>query len=376
MTAPPAAATAMSAGPGRAARHVAALDGLRAVAIGLVLVSHVTIYAPHDAWLRQFALGCGATGVTLFFVLSGYLITTLLLREESRYGAVDMRAFYIRRALRLLPASYLYVGTIAVLAAAAVIAVPVHDLLASVLYVRNLVGRAHETGHLWSLAIEEQFYFAWPLLLLALAPRRRLGVAVGLVALLVAWRVVLVLSGHAPSAAALYTRTDLRIDNLLVGCVLALVLARPGAAIPPAWRRGWVGVATAALLVATGYVAEPHPLGGTIERTAVALAAMLVLVWVLASRDLPGTWVLRTPVAQWLGRLSYGIYLWQQLFLGPESPALPFRSSPVVGVALALLAAQLSYHLVERPFLRLKDRWAPDARHHVPPVGAEREAAA
>jgi peptidoglycan/LPS O-acetylase OafA/YrhL len=352
-------------------RHLAALDGLRAVAIGLVLVSHVTIYAPHAGWVRQLALGCAATGVTLFFVLSGYLITTLLLREERKHGAVDLRAFYVRRALRLLPAAYVYLVVIAALAVASVLVVPVHDLLASFFYVRNLVGRAHETAHLWSLAIEEQFYMGWPLLLVVLAPPRRLRIVIGLVIALVLWRIGLAAAGRL-TPTAVYVRTDLRIDNLLLGCILALALFRRGGVPGAAWQRWWIGAVGLVSLVALGYVLEPVPLGGVVERTLVALGAVPLLAWVLANERSRGTWILRTSVAQWIGRMSYGIYLWQQLFLGPPNATLGVLRTPAIGLALAVAVAALSHHLVERPFLRLKDRWTADARDPVrsPPVEA------
>src|SRR5262245_18321747 len=145
--------------------HVPGLDGIRALAIGLVLFSHSVIYDEFTG-LRPFGLVAGYAGVAVFFVLSGYLITTLLLREEDRTGGISLILCYCRRALRLLPALWLYLFVVgAMWLAGGLPHHPWHSFLRSLFYIRNLIGRGHETDHLWSLSIEEQFYLLWPVVL-------------------------------------------------------------------------------------------------------------------------------------------------------------------------------------------------------------------
>ena len=148
--------------------YVPGLDGVRALAVGLVIFEHSVVFDQFSHF-GSVGLSGGHTGVALFFVLSGYLITTLLLREEERTGFISLRFFYIRRALRLFPALWLYLFVVAVLTLAGWLPHnPWHSFFSSLLYFRNIVGRGHETDQLWSLSIEEQFYIIWPLILIGL----------------------------------------------------------------------------------------------------------------------------------------------------------------------------------------------------------------
>lgn len=337
--------------------YIPVLDGLRAVSIVLVLVSHALIYDPQAPGVRAAALQCGNVGVSLFFVISGYIITRLLLREEAATGRVRFGRFYLRRAFRLLPACYAYVLVVFALAAARVIpAAPVHDYLASVLYVRNLVGRGHETSHLWSLSLEEQFYLFWPGFLVLLPAAFRLRATFGLIAAVCVWRFALVYLGKA-SEGALHSRTDLRIDTILFGCALALA-ARPGGRPAVGWGgtgHGWLAAWVLGLvrwLAAVGRV--PH--GAAFESGVAAVFLTLVVNWFLRNDGRGAHRVLCAGPFLAVGALSYSLYLWQHLFLGPyDSPIRPLREFPV-NLACLFVAAVLSYRLIERPFVRFKDR--------------------
>src|SRR3954469_22872781 len=203
--------------------RITGFDGIRAVAIGLVLFSHSVIYDEFNS-LRPVGLNAGFAGVAVFFVLSGFLITTLLLREEDRTGQISLPLFYMRRALRLFPALWLYLLVVGgICLAGGLPAHPWHSFVSSLLYIRNLVGRGHETDHLWSLSIEEQFYLLWPVALIALRRRNgaRLCLALGVLAAVTVWRIYAAQTGLA-SDGALYTRSDFRFDAPLFGCALAL----------------------------------------------------------------------------------------------------------------------------------------------------------
>lgn len=337
--------------------YIPALDGLRAVSIALVLLAHLAQDIPE---VRAVALASGQIGVSVFFVVSGYLITMLLLREEAKTGGVDLRAFYIRRALRIFPASYFFQAVIITLALAGLVHAPPHDYIASALYVRNLVGRGHETAHLWSLSLEEQFYMFWPFLFWWLRPSRRLGVALGICGGVLVWRALLVELGNTTRTALLW-RTDLRVDTILMGCVLALVLHRAPGLVrerAPWLARGWVfwGAWVALFIwetLAPGSWAALH-----VEMSVVAVLIAVIVLWTLSRPDSAVTRLFQTKPFRMVGRLSYSLYLWQQLFLGPQTRELGAIRTFPLDIVLTVVAAVGSYLLIERPFLRLKDRFA------------------
>lgn len=312
-----------------------ALDGLRAVAVLLVVLAHVGMPG------MPFA---GQVGVTMFFTLSGFLITAILLEEARDTGSISLRRFYLRRALRLLPALVVIVGVVALL--------DPHGALARSIYVLAYIGNwARVAGadlgplnHTWSLSIEEQFYLAWPLLL------------VGLVRALTPRALVLVILGGALASAALrfalageemriMLGADTRADALLVGCALAVMVVHGG--IPT--RRPWVLAASLTVLVGLGALSS--------YQLALPLVAPLTAAVILEA--LHGSAPLEIAAIRYLGRISYGVYLWhfaivmvwrEQVMALP----LPLRLG---GVLLStLLLASVSYHVVERPFLRLKGR--------------------
>ena len=348
--------------------RVPALDSLRAIAVLLVLGTHLWAVFPFgpfdDRWTRS-----GFLGVDLFFVLSGFLITSLLLEEHADTGRIRVRRFYLRRALRLVPALVLFFAVYLAYSAA-------NDwppfgrrdfafdsLEATFLYYMNWrvlwnpLGAADLTAF-WSLSIEEQFYLVWPVALLGLLwCVRKGGSAVWLVAAaalaVTAWRAV---AFRRWGWEAAYLRTDTRIDGLLWGALTALLYA--SGRLPrrlPAWTPAAVGALWIVLLVAVRADRGFAYAGG-------------ITLWVLSSAVLivhlandPGRFT-RGPLAsasQAIGRVSYAAYLWQLPVLRAverwgEDWSLTAR---VVG-ALALLAACTvgSWYLVERPFLQLKRR--------------------
>lgn len=342
------------------AGHIPGLDGIRALAIGLVLFSHSVIYDEFNRF-RQIGLGAGYTGVAIFFVLSGFLITTLLLREEDRTGGISLRLFYIRRALRLFPALWLYLLVVWVIWRAGGLSHhPWHSFVTSLFYVRNLVGRGHETDHLWSLSIEEQFYLLWPLVLVVL-PRRnraRLLVASGLLAGITFWRIYAARNALA-SVGTLYIRSDFRFDAPLYGCVLALARrVSPGATArlnSDALRCDLLavaGVAGLAVWVGGGLNRVAYP--GT-DSTVVCLLGVALVLSQIGPHGRVSRWLAWRPLVA-LGQISYGVYLWQQLFLGPRIPGFQTVRTFPIGLLATFAVALASYWGLEKPLLRLKDR--------------------
>jgi peptidoglycan/LPS O-acetylase OafA/YrhL len=324
----------------------------------------VLLVMANHARLPGFASG-GDVGVTMFFVLSGFLITSLLAEERLDTGRIQLRAFYLRRMYRLLPALIvLMVGMCIVAAAGSVrgsgtsLSTLPRSLLAAGFFVANWFRVAgYDLGHFdhtWSLAIEEQFYLLWPAALVVLVPallrRRRLvlaGVAVvGLASVLERFA----LHASGASYARTYFGTDTRADALLFGAVLALafvgrhVPARPLIFL----AAGSVGIAIACVLRGSG----------TWTPTVAAVASVAVMTRL--GSQLPHTSILEWGPLAATGRVSYGLYLWHVPIFAELLPHLPATGAGVpraLGLfALAFGVAAASYFLVERPFLRRKQR--------------------
>jgi peptidoglycan/LPS O-acetylase OafA/YrhL len=340
--------------------HIPGLDGIRALAIVLVLFSHSVIYGTF-AHLASIGLVAGYAGVAVFFVLSGFLITNILLREEERTGGISLRFFYWRRALRLFPALWLYLLVVSLIwLAGGLPHHPWHSFVSSLFYFRNLVGRGHETDHLWSLSIEEQFYLLWPLILIALPRRNRIRLCIGLGTLSVVtlWRVLAARTGLV-SVGALYIRSDFRFDAPMFGCVLALVLRVAPQLVSwsnrtPMRSRLLAIIGTAGLGAWVGLRLGQFVYPGT-DATVICLFGAILVLSQIGARGCGGSWFAWKPVVL-VGQISYGIYLWQQLFLGPPASGFQNIRAFPVGLLATLAVAMASYEFLEKPLLALKDR--------------------
>jgi len=348
--------------------YLPTLDGWRAIAILGVMISHGTHAllvqgAPHANAFWYGITQYGGKGVDLFFGISGFLICSRLLEEHEHRGTISLKGFYVRRLLRILPPYVVYLVLLVALALAGLVPLSRPELLASVLFLRNYYTIPEAigwfTGHLWSLAIEEHFYLIWPALLVFWTPRRaRRNVVVFALAIAV-WRVIefrLRLLNQLIPEVSFYARTDVRLDALLWGCWFAL-LARE-----PVWRErlvrwlsGWRWWLPATALVTV--IVHPVPL-------AMLWQAMLIPAVIAGTALAPSSLVgqaLETRPLRWIGRISYSLYLWQNLFLvafGAPRHLGPLQDVPV-NFAACFAAATLSYYLVERPMIRLGHRLAP-----------------
>ncbi len=323
--------------------HVPALDGLRGLAIIFVMLAHTQARPLHAA---------GTVGVTMFFTLSGFLITALLLQDIDDHGRVRLGRFFARRARRLAPALLLFLGAMAIigLVSASPVVPNGRDILGAVFYVGNytgaMAGRDTAILHTWSLAVEEQFYLAWPFLLMLLVGFRRGRWIVPVLVALVLYAVVgrfLLWDGGTGLLRVNYG-TDMRVDGLLVGSLLAIHLRRRGTG------RMWSGTAVVALLA----LAVLSLASITWELLVVAAVVPLVTALVLRQTVAGGAaWLGAGPLAL-LGRRSYGLYLWHYPIFALASAAPAGQRLLAWGIALLLTTAivHLSWRCVEEPFLK------------------------
>jgi peptidoglycan/LPS O-acetylase OafA/YrhL len=337
--------------PGRAwsLNRLPALDGLRGLAILMVVLCHLTF---------PLSDGAGAAGVTIFFVLSGFLITSLLVRGFEQNGARHLRTFYLRRVRRLFPA---LVVLLAVVTSVDLLTGDIGHItgrvLPAVVYVYNWICvntsvLGDPIGQTWSLSIEEQFYLLWPfVLLIALhlgGPKVALRVASAGAALALADRLVLI-AVHA-SLTRVYFASDTNALPLMVGCALGLAICQGKLPRIPVIATACAGVA---LFVISAETIYGDGVDFLLINPVIATAASAVLIaWVVTS---DGAGALGWPVSRALGRISYSLYLWQTpiIIWGAALSSYPLViRAPVLGGG-ALACAVASYQLVERPMRRL-----------------------
>lgn len=335
-------------------RGIPSLDGLRAISIGLVLVSHyaLTTNALVSNVLAQW-IDVGRMGVRLFFVISGFLITTLLLAEYDRTGAISLAKFYWRRSMRIFPPYYLYLALVATLFAFGAVNMTRESLWAALLYCTNYFREPQWlVGHSWSLAVEEQFYLLWPAALVLAGRKRGWAIAAAVIVLCPVIRLV---EYHTIGDTGIGYRFESTADALATGCLLAYLRGWLGTNALYARMRATPVMYLLPLVIVAASALDEHPHLAYVVGIPVANLAMAVFIdWVVRDANTAAFRVLNTAPLMLIGRMSYSIYLWQQLFLKPTSAAWPQRSP--YNIPLALIAASLSYALVEQPVLRLRQR--------------------
>jgi peptidoglycan/LPS O-acetylase OafA/YrhL len=351
--------TPSNSGPQYATGVIPSLDGIRAIAVTLVFFAHSGLGN----------LIPGGLGVTIFFVLSGYLITTLMRVEHARSGSINYRSFYLRRLLRLMPPLLIVVATAGALSALSIIDgnFTPGGMLSSLFYFGNYYVIAHDyhgmpagIGVIWSLAIEEHYYLFYPPLaaLLLRAGRVRLSATVLslLCAIVLAWRCWLVF--HGGSEAYLTMATDTRVDAILIGCIMAL-LFNPWIDRVPAQKaiNDWAiaAVCIAVLAATLLYRNEVFRLTARYTLQSLAIAPLIYLAVARADR-LPFSWLNARPLV-YIGTVSYTIYLSHHvvlLGLAKYWPQLHWIWITIVSAALTLAIAEPMRRWVEQPSAKLR----------------------
>jgi peptidoglycan/LPS O-acetylase OafA/YrhL len=319
-------------------KRIPTLDGWRGIAIALVLFDHVQ--GPlHGAYFMPWTQ-TGRHGVTIFFVLSGFLITTGLIAEP-----ISLKRFYVRRFFRLMPSAWIYLAAVALLNSLSKTPLTSWiEIKSCVLFYRNYYPDGGLGWHFWSLSIEEQFYLCWPLLLL-LAGRSRLRwiTAIG-AASIAAFRI---LNWRTYQGVSFWDRTEVRADALLIGCLLALLLSEERTRDRVVrWSRLAAAPAAIGFFVDFSIFPSLQPLS---ESVCIAILLTVTMFNPDARLSRLLSW---KPLAQ-LGLISYSLYVWQELFMWFHQMPQIFAVS--VGILLPLFAIT-SYYLLERPLTNLGRR--------------------
>jgi peptidoglycan/LPS O-acetylase OafA/YrhL len=348
----------------RKSGYLPGLDGWRAIAISVVVLDHDPDIHKIGSLSTLRLHQVGWAGVDLFFAISGVLICSRLLEEERLHGSISMRDFYVRRAFRILPAAYAYLAVCLLLGLAHQVVYSAPATLAAVLMLRNYWGvysgdapNELYTDHFWSLSIEEHFYLFLPAVLVFV--RKRLLFLSILSAAALSWFFIYLRYGTLSNNLSM-SRTDLRVHGLLIPAVFAILLTKPGVRrFAERWIQPWFWISLCCILGAT-----LHHLNVAGKFALVGVCFPFLVISTMIHPDSLATRALEWKPLRFLGRLSYGLYLWQQIFmLRRDTSAWPFsllQSFPYNYLALAFCALA-SYYLLEKRLIAVGHRLAPPA---------------
>ena len=333
-----------------------ALDGLRAVAILFVLLSHArgSPGAPeYPQWWWHLG-DLGNLGVRIFFVLSGFIITHILLRESNRQNRIDIRAFYVRRVFRIIPPLLALMGIVMLGVKLGYWQVPLRQFLMALAFLGNYVGESGRwtLGHLWSLAVEEQFYLLWPAVLAFTIRRtgpRMLFIFAGLV-----FAPLMRVFGpaHGVDDPVGFIENS---DSLAMGALVAILFAAKAPGRVRQIMESIPAFLSGMMIVLLNFEPIPTVIRMTVCYPLIHLCVAALILRLIQVRNDPGTKILSTPPFVFVGVISYSLYLFQQLaFNRPPPAALPGFPGNLL---LAFALATISHFCIERPAARWRDRF-------------------
>ncbi len=343
--------------------YIPTLDGWRAVAIVAVMASHSQqILEDREGVAGQAVLHFLGLGVDLFFAISGFLITRLLVEECNRSGTFDLKGFYIRRVFRILPLIVVYLSVLAVATLCAPGLAERWEFVATLLFARNYLmhrtGGWGATGQFWSLSVEEHFYLFWPPILVLLGKKKALRAALVLVACITLWRAVDTrahIFARFFTDAGVFFRSDTRCDALLLGAIPALLWDKTQSLV--AWFRSFP-ITSLILVLLVVAVAERVP---ALPTVLTLLFSFLTISTVFRPSSAAGALLEARPM-RWVGRLSYSLYVWQNLFLQVRPISFSWRAigssrghvffAYALDLGLIFGCALLTNRLVEEPMRR------------------------
>jgi peptidoglycan/LPS O-acetylase OafA/YrhL len=351
--------------------RIKSLDGIRGIAIIMVLLSHSSFTFPKSITnnLLFYILSNSHTGVLIFFVISGYLITKLLIIEREKTGTVNIRNFYIRRAFRIFPIFYVYIGVNIILKNTVF-----HDLipdyitiLFASLYLWNYMhlfpkhqssGNMWFMGHFWSLSMEEQFYLLYPVTFKKLSIEKLKKVIIPIIIVMPAIRLFTYFI-FPNSRGQINMMLHTGGDSILTGCLGAILEQSDKfmLTLKRLWLKTWLIILVAIFVfIIDRYLGEK--LGGgygiVIGKTVMNFSILFLLLWCVHIPSMVHSF-LNTKVMMKIGVISYSLYIWQQLFFTSlyNSPVNKFP----VNLIVVFVVAFTSYYLIEKPILKLRDKF-------------------
>jgi peptidoglycan/LPS O-acetylase OafA/YrhL len=343
--------------------RIPSLDGIRALSISIVLLSHSYGTLANERvreTLKYIFLFEGQLGVTTFFILSGFLITTLILNEKRETDSINLVGFYKRRAFRILPPYYVFLGILFLLSELG--SIPPnwkpYMLIAAALFGTDYYYRVGWLGHTWSLSIEEHYYLIWPLLMKKLSMRQlKRFVLISMVVVpffrVATWNLSFLKTAPFYNSFFMFHN---RIDGIMLGCAAALFYSDPKFLH---WKKHLFSpytqlLALACLSLDPLFEAKYKGLWFTVVLPLEQIAICVMMLWLI---EHPGGRIGKVfnsrPVVH-LGVISYSLYIWQQLFCRPINSF--FVGTLPWSILFSLIAAELSYHLIEQPVLRWRNR--------------------
>jgi peptidoglycan/LPS O-acetylase OafA/YrhL len=360
------------------AKHMIQLDGLRAIAVALVMFGHYTFFVPQLHKLDHYLAD---VGVTSFFVLSGFLITSILLTNISTAPGArlyTLKQFYIRRFLRIFPLYYF------VIAAGLLAGIPTarQHLVPLLTYTANWVKNTNTNNlgfylHLWSLSVEEQFYIFFPALLLLIGRRRGVTFFFSLIIIAIAFRLILYIWGLRSGATdmsnwGVYSFTPSCLDSFGIGALLAYVKLYHTEAVKAFLQKKNLPLICVTLFVVAGFLdmeyANPfiNPFNVSLCRTLISLGS----VWVIGNACYSGFkgvagGFLQNRIVVYLGKISYGLYIYHYILIYPfsrfrlfRSPFLNYTSTRILLVLTTVAVASISWYVLEKPINEMKKYFA------------------
>ncbi len=342
---------------------ISSLNGLRAISIIIVILYHLKQHGIIDqsAYLVQIfdLFFRGAFGVNVFFVISGFLITSLLINEEYKTNAISLKNFYIRRTLRIFPAFYFLLLVYFILQLLGYIYISNMAYFSAITYTKYIFkdGKDYFTGHAWSLSIEEHFYLLWPIMFKVFKKYRKT----------IPWLLILLSVVYE-----IYRLKDFpnqynlnilaKSNTLAIGCLFAIHKDAIVNYLQSKWTY-LIAIATGTILF-LNYFENHFPtnlfigklfyvLGGTDGIVSGFAIACFIFYSIYGPKNW-WHWLLNTKLLNYIGLLSYSLYLWQQLFTYKSDM---FINKAPFNILFLLLAALFSYYIIEKPFLKLKDRF-------------------
>lgn len=335
--------------------RIPSLDGFRAISIILVVFSHCRLLKGFPEYLFDFARQCDV-GVTVFFVISGYLITSLLIQEHRNTGKINIKSFFIRRAFRILPVFFLYICFILSVSNSLTLGISTSNFLYALTFTANFdPAPTWYLGHFWTLSIEEQFYLLWPAMFLFFNKNIKFTVIL-LIASSCIIRVI-VYKFHPEANFVLYG-FFVKSDAIMIGALTALLNLKSNSFFIKQSTKNYLFQIVALFLIIFFIYGSAHGRFGIIAlpfgNTIISISIMYLLLSYSEPKENYLYKVLNSKLFIHIGVLSYSIYIWQQFFIFHN---IPFFNKLPYNLLTIYLVSYVSYNFWEKPFLKIKDRF-------------------